>query len=135
MDGYSLREGDHYAGYRVMAGDISGWFTTIDPPGALEGYLFMSPKPQRGLTTVTEIVGPDSDWYHQAVDTVRARAKGDQVWVTHRNPAASEGLEAAGFSWNDVHAHERMMAVGSIVEGDEGASDPGWFLESRYDVF
>ena len=116
-------------------GDISSWFTTIDPPGTLEGYVFMSPNPIRGLTSVTEIVGPDSDWYQQALEAVKARAKGDQVWVTHSNPVAMEGLEAAGFRWKDVQAFERMMAVGSIVDRDEDVSEPGWFLESRYDVF
>jgi ribosomal protein S18 acetylase RimI-like enzyme len=135
MDGFSVREGDPYAGYRAMGADLPSWLTTIDPPGTMDGYIFMNPSPMRGLTSVTEIIGPDPDWYRKAINAVRARAKGDQVWVTHRNPAAKEGLEAAGLRWNDVHAFERMMAVGRIVEGDEARSDPGWFLESRYDVF
>ncbi|NIP33574.1 MAG: hypothetical protein GWN18_01455 [Thermoplasmata archaeon] len=80
-------------------------------------------------------MGPDADWYRQAAEAVRASAKGDQVWVTHRNPLAVEGLEAAGFRWNDVRAYERMMAVGRIVEADEVDSDPTWFAESRLDVF
>jgi GNAT superfamily N-acetyltransferase len=135
MDGFSVREGDPYAGYRALGADLTKWFTTIDPPGTFEGFMLVNPSSLRGLTSVTEIVGPDSDWYAQAISAIRARAKGDQVWVIHRNPAAVEGLEAAGFRWNDVRAFERMMAVGSIVEVDETASDPGWFLESRNDVF
>ncbi len=135
MDGFSVREGDPYGAYRAMGAEMDKWFSTIDPPGTLEGYVLMSPGALRGLTTVTEVVGPDGDWYEQAVTAVRARAKGVQVWVTHRNPAAVEGLTRAGFRWNDVHAYQRMMAVGSIVDVDEAVSDPTWFLESKTDVF
>jgi hypothetical protein len=135
IEGFSVREGDPYAGYRALGADLTQWFVTIDPPGTLEGYVFMSPSPARGLTSVTEIVGPDTDWYTQAINAVRARAKGDQVWVTQRNSQAVDGLQAAGFRWVDVHAFERMMAVGRIVEKDEDESDPSWFLESRNDVF
>lgn len=135
MDGFSEREGDPYGAYRAMGADLDKWFYTIDSPGSLEGYVLMNPSQLRGLTTVTEIVGPDSDWYEQAAVAVRARAKGAQVWVTHRNPAAVEGLTRAGFRWNDVHAYQRMMAVGTIVDVDETVSDPTRFLESKTDVF
>jgi GNAT superfamily N-acetyltransferase len=135
VDGFTVREDNPYSIITMMGSSISEMFFTIDPPGTLEGFINMSPKPTRGLTVVREIVGPDADWYGQAVDAVRATAKGDQVWVTHRNPLAVEGLEAAGFRWNDVHAYERMMAVGDIVEMDEVGSDPSWFAESRLDVF
>ena len=135
VDGFSVREENPYAAYTAMDASMSEWFTTIDPPGTLEGFINMNPEPLRGLTAVREIVGPDAEWYRQAVEAVRATAKGDQVWVTHRNPLAVEGLEAAGFRWNDVHAYERMMAVGSIIERDEVTSDPSWFAESRMDVF
>ena len=135
LDGFSVREGDPYAGYKAMGIDMSKWMWTIDQPGTFEGFVNMSPSPNRGLSMVTEIVGPDGDWYRQAIEAVTARVKGDQVWVTHRNPLAADGLEAAGFRWNDVHAFERMMAVGPIIEEDETFSDPGWFTESRNDVF
>ena len=135
IDGFTVREDNPYAAITAMGSSISGMFTTIDPPGTLEGFVNMGPEPMRGLTVVREIVGPDADWYRQAIEAVRAAAKGDQVWVTHRNPGAVEGLEAAGFRWNDVHAYERMMAVGCIVEMDEVGSDPSWFAESRLDVF
>jgi predicted N-acetyltransferase YhbS len=135
MDGFTVREDNPYAAYTAMGTSMSEWFTTIDPPGTFEGFVNMAATPLRGLTVVTELVGPDDEWYRQAVEAVRANAKGDQVWVSHRNPRAAEGLEAAGFRWNDVHAYERMMAVGSIVEVDEVGSDPTWFAESRLDVF
>ena len=135
IDGFTVREENPYAAYTAMGSSMSDRFTTIDPPGTLEGFVNMGPEPMRGLTVVQEIVGPDADWYRQAIEAVRAAAKGDQVWVTHRNPGAVEGLEAAGFRWNDVHAYERMMAVGCIVEMDEVGSDPSWFAESRLDVF
>lgn len=135
IDGFTVREDNPYAAYTAMGSNMSDRFITIDPPGTLEGFINTGPEPMRGLTVVREIVGPDTDWYRQAVEAVRATAKGDQVWVTHRNPLAVEGLEAAGFRWNDVNAYDRMMAVGSIVEMDEVESDPSWFAESRNDVF
>lgn len=135
VDGFTVREDNPYAAYIAMGTNTDEWFSTIDPPGTLEGFVNMSPEPTRGLTVVREIVGPDDDWYRQAAEAARACAKGDQVWVMHRNPLAADGLEAAGFRWNDVHAYERMMAVGSIVEADEVVSDPRWFAESRSDVF
>jgi GNAT superfamily N-acetyltransferase len=135
VDGFTVRQENPYAVYTAMGTSLSDWFTTIDPPGTFEGFVNMSPEPARGITGIREIVGPDADWIEGAAKAVRAVAKGDQVWVTHRNPLAVEGLEAAGFRWNDVQAYERMMAVGSIVERDEAASDPSWFAESRLDVF
>ncbi|MHC4780939.1 MAG: GNAT family N-acetyltransferase [Planctomycetota bacterium] len=135
VDGFTVREDNPYAVITAMGSSLAEMFYTVDPPGALEGFVNMSAEPMRGLTVVREIVGPDADWYRQAIGSVRATAKGDQVVVTHRNPGAVEGLEAAGFRWNDVHAFERMMAVGRIVEEDEVASDPAWFAESRLDVF
>jgi ribosomal protein S18 acetylase RimI-like enzyme len=135
VDGFTLREENPYAAFFAMGANMDEWFSTIDPPGTLEGFVNMSPEPTRGLTVVRELVGPDDDWYRQAAEAARACAKGDQVWVTHRNPLAADGLEAAGFQWNDVHAYERMMAVGSIVQVDELESDPRWFAESRNDVF
>jgi len=135
VDGFTVREDNPYAAFFAMGANIDEWFTTIDPPGTLEGFVNMSPEPTRGLTVVREVVGPDDDWYQRAAEAARACAKGDQVWVTHRNPGAADGLEAAGFRWNDVHAYERMMAVGPIVEADEVGSDPRWFAESRNDVF
>ncbi len=135
VDGFSVREDNPYAAHTAMGANTSEWFSTIDPPGTLEGFVNMSLGPTRGLTVVREIVGPDPDWYKHAIQAVQAKAKGDQVWVTHRNPLATDGLEAAGLRWNDVHAFERMMAVGPIVEVDEVVSDPRWFAESRNDVF
>lgn len=135
VDGFTIREDNPYAAYITMGSSMSEWFTTIDPPGTFEGFVNMSAEATRGLTVVREMVGPDADWYRQAAEAVLAAAKGDQVWVTHRNPGSVEGLEAAGFRWNDVHAYERMMAVGSLVEEDEEESDPSWFAESRLDVF
>jgi ribosomal protein S18 acetylase RimI-like enzyme len=135
VDGFTVRDDNPYSIITMMGSSISEMFFTVDPPGTLEGFINMSPEPTRGITAVREIVGPDADWYCQAGRAVRAAAKGDQVWVTHRNPLAVDGLEAAGFRWNDVHAYERMMAVGSIVERDEVGSDPSWFAESRMDVF
>lgn len=135
LDGFTVREENPYAVFTSMGATLKEMFFTIDPPGTLEGFVNTSPEAARGLTMVREIVGPDADWYRRAAEAVRASAKGDQVWITHRNPAAVEGLEAAGFRWNDVHAYERMMAVGSIVEKDEIESDPSWFAESRLDVF
>jgi hypothetical protein len=135
VDGFTVREENPYAVITAMGSSLAEMFSTIDPPGTLEGFVNMSPEPSRGLTVVREIVGPDADWYRQAMEAVRATAKGDQVWVTHRNPLAVEGLEAAGFRWNDVHAFERMMALGRIIEEDEVESDPSWFAESRLDVF
>ena len=135
LDGFTLRQENPYAVFTSMGTTLKDMFFTIDPPGTLEGFINTSPEPARGLNIVREIVGPDDDWYRQAAEAVRAAAKGDQVWVTHRNPRAAGGLEAAGFRWNDVHAYERMMAVGSIVDRDEEVSDPRWFAESRLDVF
>jgi GNAT superfamily N-acetyltransferase len=135
FDGFTKREDNPYAALMSMGSSLAELFTTIDPPGTLEGFINMAPEPSRGITMVREIVGPDADWYRQAAETIRTGAKGDQVWITHRNPGAVEGLEAAGFRWNDVHSYERMMAVGSIVERDEEESDPSWFAESRLDVF
>mgnify|MGYP001106972722 CR=1 FL=1 len=135
IDGFTVRQGDHYAAYRALGADTSKWFQTIDPPGTLEGFIFGSPEPTRGVTTVTELVGPDDDWYRRAGRAVRASATGEQVWILHRNPLAVEGLEAAGFRWNDVRSYERMMALGNIVERDEVDSDPRWFAESRLDTF
>ena len=135
VDGFTVREDNPYAVFTSMGAALKDMFFTIDPPGTLEGFVNTSPEPARGLNIVREIVGPDADWYRQAAEAVRDSAKGDQVWVTHRNPLAVEGLEAAGYRWNDVHAYERMMAVGCIVEADEVDSDPTWFAESRLDVF
>jgi ribosomal protein S18 acetylase RimI-like enzyme len=135
VDGFTVRGENPYAAMTAMGVDTGEWFSTIDPPGTLEGFVNMSPEPTRGLTVVREVVGPDDDWYTGAARAARACAKGDQVWITHRNPRAADGLEAAGFRWNDVHAYERMMAVGPIVEADERVSDPRWFAESRNDVF
>jgi ribosomal protein S18 acetylase RimI-like enzyme len=135
IDGFTVREDNPYADYTAMGARTSEMFNTPDSPGTLEGYVKMTSEPLRGITAVREIVGPDEDWYKQAIEAVRATAKGDQVWVTHRNPGALEGLEAAGFRWNDVQAFERMMAVGRIVQEDETFSDPSWFAESRSDVF
>jgi len=135
IDGFTVRGGDHYAAYRALGVDTAEWFSTIDPPGTFEGFVFASPSPARGVTTVTELAGPDDDWYRQAAEAVLATAKGEQVWVIHRNPLAADGLEAAGLRWTDVHCYQRMMAVGSIVEADEGESEPWWFAESRLDVF
>ncbi len=135
VDGFTVREDNPYAVLTSMGTSLAELFTTPDPPGTLEGFVNMSPEPSRGITMVREIVGPDPDWYRQAAEAVIASAKGDQVWITHRNPTAVEGLEAAGLRWNDVHAYERMMAVGSIVVTDEMDSDPSWFAESRLDVF
>jgi len=135
VDGFTVREDNPYAALTAMGSSLSEMFHTIDPPGTLEGFVNMGAEPMRGLTVVREIVGPDAYWYRQAAEAVRATAKGDQVWVTHRNPGAVEGLEAANFRWNDVQAYERMMAVGRIVEDDEAGSDPTWFAESRLDVF
>jgi ribosomal protein S18 acetylase RimI-like enzyme len=135
MDGFSSREGDHYGAYRAMVDDLSTWFATPDPPGTLEGYVLMGPGTTRGLTTVTEVVGPDVDWYRHAGEAVRAGTAGDRVIVVHRNPMAREGLEAAGFRWWDVHAYQRMMDLGGLIGRDAGEPDPDWFLESRYDVF
>ncbi len=135
VDGFTVRDDNPYAVLTSMGSTLSELFTTPDPAGQLEGFVNMAPEPARGITMVREIVGPDAEWYQMAAGAVRASAKGDQVWVTHRNPCAVEGLEAAGFRWNDVHAYERMMAVGSIVAGDEVESDPRWFAESRLDVF
>jgi len=135
IDGFTVRNGDLYALYGALGVDTADWFRTIDPPGTLEGFIFGSPGPARGITTVTELVGPDDDWYRQAGEAVRHSSQGEQVWVIHRNPLAADGLEAAGYEWTDVNCYQRMMAVGSIVERDEGASDPRWFAESRLDVF
>lgn len=135
VDGFTIRDDNPYAVLTSMGSTLSELFTTIDPPGKLEGFVNMAPEPARGITMVREVVGPDADWYRQAGEAIITTAKGDQVWITHRNPCAVEGLEAAGFRWNDVHAYERMMAVGSIVEVDEEGSDPSWFAESRLDVF
>lgn len=134
-DGFTVRTDNPYAALTSMGANLTELFTTIDPQGTLEGFINMAPEASRGITMVREIVGPDSDWYGQAAGAIRAAARGDQVWITHRNPGAVEGMEAAGFRWNDVHCYERMMAVGSIVERDEEASDPSWFAESRLDVF
>ncbi len=135
VDGFTVRGDNPYAVFTSMGATLKDMFFTIDPPGTLEGFINTSPEPARGLNVVREVVGPDADWYRQAAEAIRAAAKGDQVWVTHRNPLAVEGLEAAGFEWNDVRAYERMMAVGCIVERDEVESDPTWFAESRLDVF
>ena len=135
IDGFTARTGDHYAIYAALGMDIPEWFRTIDPPGTFEGFIFGSPGPTRGVSIVTEMAGPDDDWYRQAAEAVLATAKGEQVWVIHRNPLAADGLEAAGFEWTDVHAYSRMMAVGIIIQEDETLSDPRWFAESRLDVF
>ena len=137
LEGFSRREGDIYQLYKLWAGISQESYVTIDPEGSLEGYMIMAPEPMRGLTVITEIVGPDHDWYRQALHAARWMDIGDQVFAGHRNPAAFEAFELERFKWHDVRSHELMMAVGpEIIEEDEGwMADPGWFLESRLDVF
>ncbi len=137
LEGFSRREGDVYELYKLWSGIGRGSYVTIDPPGSLEGYVIMDPEAMRGLTVVTEVVGPDLDWYIDALATVRCQMIGDQVFAGHRNPDAFEAFELEGFRWHDVRSHEMMMAMGpDIIEDDEGwMTDPGWFLESKMDVF
>jgi ribosomal protein S18 acetylase RimI-like enzyme len=137
LEGFSRRHGDIYDLYRLWSGITKSSYWTIDPPGTLEGYVIMDPEPMRGLTVITEVVGPDHDWYVDALAAVRSQRIGDQVFAGHRNPAAFEAFELERFKWHDVRSHEMMMAVGpDIIEDDEGwMTDPGWFLESRFDVF
>jgi GNAT superfamily N-acetyltransferase len=137
LEGFSRREGDIHQLYGLWAGIGRDSYVTIDPEGSLEGYLMVAPEPVRGLTVVTEVVGPDHDWYRQALHAARWLDIGDQVLAGHRNPAAFEAFELEDFKWHDVRSHELMMAVGpDIIEEDEGwMADPGWFLESRLDVF
>jgi GNAT superfamily N-acetyltransferase len=135
LDGFSVRDGDVYEGWRSLGYMGEDAFLTIDPPGSLEGYIFMGGNPARGITIVLELVGPDTDWYREALRALLGTAKGVQVMVTHRNPAARAALGAEGFEWRDVHMYERMMAKGGICKGGETEPDPGWFLESQHDIF
>ncbi len=137
LEGFSRREGDLYELYRLWAGIGPEAYMTIDPEGSLEGYLIVGPESMRGLTVLTEVVGPDHEWYQDALHSVRMLDIGDQVFAGHRNPAAFEAFELEEFKWHDVRGHEMMMAIGpAIIEPGEGwMADPGWFLESRLDVF
>jgi ribosomal protein S18 acetylase RimI-like enzyme len=137
LEGFSRREGDVFRLMELWSGTSRKSYMTIDPPGTLEGYVIMDPEPLRGLTVLTEIVGPDEEWYVDALEAVRTQKIGDRVFAGHRNPAAFEAFELQRFNWHDIKPHEMMMAIGpDIVEEDEGwMTDPGWFLESRFDVF
>jgi predicted N-acetyltransferase YhbS len=137
LEGFSRRKGDIFELYKLWSGVGRNSYVTIDPPGSLEGYVIVDPEPMRGLTVVTEVVGPDLDWYIDALAAVRRERIGDQVFAGHRNPDAFEAFELEGFRWHDVKSHEMMMAIGpDIIEEDEGwMTDPGWFLESKMDVF
>jgi GNAT superfamily N-acetyltransferase len=136
-EGYSRREANVLL-HNDMFGKIGpDWYMTIDPPGSLEGYVCMQPKPLRGLTYVLEIVGPDSEWYSQATLAVRAALECSSVLLSHRNPAARSIFEEHGFSWCNIGHHELMMNRGDAVAPDHEAASggPGILAESRYDIF
>ncbi len=136
-EGYSRREANVLL-HNDMFGKVGAdWYMTIDPPGSLEGYVCMQPKPLRGLTYVLEIVGPDEDWYGRATVAVRSALESTSVILSHRNPAAREVFEGKGFEWCDIGSHERMMHRGEAIDPDPeaAAGGPGIIAESRYDVF
>ena len=137
QEGYSRRE-ENILLHNDMIGRIGAdWYVTPDPPGSLEGYVCMQPKPLRGLTYVLEIVGPDPEWYSQATVAARAALESRNVVLMHRNPVARTVFEEQGFTWHDIGHHELMMHLGDVVAPDpellEGG--PGIIAESRYDVF
>jgi ribosomal protein S18 acetylase RimI-like enzyme len=136
-DGFLPRGGDPLAVYEAWGARDRSWYTTIDPPGELRGYVCMSPKPTGGVLNVMEIAGPDRKWYASAMEQVVRAGAGVATIIRQMNPVARRAFEGAGFEWVDVGSHERLMARGrALVPPKElVAGRPGKWVESRYDIF
>jgi ribosomal protein S18 acetylase RimI-like enzyme len=136
-EGWSVHEGDVIE-LRRVAGSISpDWYLTPDPPGALEGYVCVAPAPVRGITYALEVVGPDEEWYVDALESLRARPGAEHVALKHYNPVAKEALAEAGYTWHDYQSRECMMYEGEPLTPDPElvAGGPGLYTESRHDIF